>query len=162
GTGTVRVDGIGTSTVIFNSADATVFVGTGTLTAIQRGLTLENETAKDAIIIDDAEDSVGQTFNMFTDPEVGEETGHTFENRTGTAMTGRIAWDNSDTSGVSVLGGDGGNFFKVFDTNVPTAISNSANATIDVGDGGNAATSILGALSLENVGGSDKITIFDA
>jgi hypothetical protein len=121
-TSTVNVNAIGTDTLISNSGNATVFVGTGTLAGIQAGLILENENAKDTIFIDDSEDSASQTFRMDTTPGVGDETGHTIGQLTGTALTANIIWDCADTGGVTLFGGSLGNTFHIFGTGAPTTV----------------------------------------
>jgi hypothetical protein len=159
-TSTVNVNGIGTGTTIINGGNASVFVGTGTLAAIQGSLTLDNEAAKDTIFIDDSED-VTQTFNMIAIPGVGEETGHTFGRVFGTAMTGNITWDNADTSGVTLFGSNAGNVYNIADTGVATTIDGGGNATINVGDNNNSLAGIHGALNLENLGSSSTLSVFD-
>jgi hypothetical protein len=170
-TSTVFVDATATNTFIFNSGSATVFVGTGTLTAIQGGLFLDNETAKDTVLIDDSEDPAAQTFNLITfpgnlisGPGIGNETGHTFGQVFGTALTGAIAWDNSDTSGMTLFGSNGGNVYNVFGTGVATTIDGGGNATINLGSGPVGAgtlANIQGALNLENLGSFSILNIFD-
>jgi hypothetical protein len=155
---TVSVNATSTNTLISNSSNATVFVGTGTLSAIQGGLTLENGSAQDTIIVDDSEDSAGQTFTMITTPGVGAETGDTIGELSSTAMTGNISWDCANTAGVTLIGGSLGNTFNLRGTGCATTIDGGSGAnTFDVFAATNSlATDFVGQLTLH--GGANPAT----
>jgi hypothetical protein len=159
-TSTVHVDAIGTSTTLFDSANATVVVGNGSLAGIQGSLTLDNDNAKDSILVDDSQDPTGQTFNLITVPGFEVSTGHAFGQLFGTAITVSIQWDNSDTNSVTIVGGNGDNVDNIFETGVATTISNNGSSLINVGAGGSLA-GIQGALNVENPSGPATLAILD-
>jgi hypothetical protein len=129
-------------------------VGTGTLTAIQGSLTLENEPSFDTIVIDDSEDSAGRTFNMISIP--GDTPGGLFTQIFGTALAGFIQWDNADASGVTLVGGSLGNTFNIKGTGVPTTIDGGSGANIFNVGVGDLSAEILNSLTIH--GGSNAGT----
>jgi hypothetical protein len=161
GASTVDVLGTGVNTNIFNSADATINVGShgfdvGSLAGIQGALLLENEPAFDTIVIDDSADTFSRFYNMTTIP--GDESFGTFEQLTSDVFgpNGSITFDNRDTRHVQLLGGDGGNQFDIFSTVVSTQIDGGAGAnTFNVLPTGSLGASIRGPLNLGGGGGAN-------
>jgi hypothetical protein len=164
-TGKVFVDAVGNlanGTFINNSSNATVFVGTGTLTAIQGFLQLGNVNGSDTVIIDDSEDSTGQTFGLISFPGAGPEGATTLGQVFGTfgsANEAFITWDNATTNSVTLFGGDGGNTFNVFETGTAITIDGGFGAnTFNVNPfatGQSLGANILGPLTLEGGGNAN-------
>jgi hypothetical protein len=138
--------GIGTlSTTISNSGNASIFVGdNGSIAGIQGRLNLLNTSGGDNIVINDSNDSVGQTYNLsrFPDNEL-----------TSTAMTGEINWGSVGTNGVTLTGGSGGNVFNISGTSVATTISGGSGANaFNVVAPDSLGADIVGTLSLDGGG----------
>jgi hypothetical protein len=157
GASTVDVLGTGVTTNIFNSAAATINVGSGgSVAGIQGALHLENEPSFDTVNINDQADTTARTVTLSTilrvrDSSLGQVTG------LGAAA---ITWDYADTSAVNLNLGSGASTVNVLGTGVTTNIFNTAFATINVGSGGSVA-GIQGALHLENEPSFDAVNIND-
>jgi hypothetical protein len=161
---TVNVNAVGITapngTIITNSGNATVFVGTGTLSAIQGFVGLNNTNGSDTVIIDDSEDSTGQTFGLFTFAGTAPEGAATLTQVFGTwgsANEGFITWDNATTSSVTLIGGSLGNVFNVFSTGAtPITIDGGSGANafnvLAPGTTGSLVGNILGSLTLHGGG----------
>jgi hypothetical protein len=163
GASTVNVLGTGVNTTIFNRAAATINVGSsgatvlGSVADIQGQLNLENESgALDTVNINSQNDAGGQNVLLDTATRPGGETSLGFvQGLVGGAL---ITYDYADTSAVNLNLGTGVSIVTVLSTGVTTNIVNSADATIDVGNGGSVA-GIQGALHLENPPAFDTILI---
>jgi hypothetical protein len=165
-TGKVFVEAVANladGTFINNSSNATAFVGTGTLTAIQGFVQLSNvKGSATTIIIDDSEDPTGQTFGLISFPGSGlagaTTLGQVFGNF-GSANQALITWDNATTKSVSLFGGDGGNIFNVFETGAAITIDGGFGAnTFNVdpfGTGQSLGANIRGPLTLEGGGNAN-------
>jgi hypothetical protein len=152
GAGTVNVLGTGVTTNVFNSANATVNVGSSSSVAgIKGSLHLENEGGKDTVNINSQLDAAKQIVTLKTIGGLGAVTG--------LPGGGQITWDYDDTSAVNLNLGHGATTVIVQGIGVTTNINNSADTTIEVGTGSLAA--IKGALSLDNDGGITSLFVND-
>jgi hypothetical protein len=167
GASTVDVLGTGVNTTIFNSANATINVGSngfndGSLAGIQGALLLENEFNFDTTVIDDSADLTSQFYNMTTIP--GDGPNDTFEQITSGVFgpNGSITFDNADTSHVQLLGSDGGNQFDIFSTAVSTQIDGGAGAnTFNLLPRSSLGASFLVPLNLGGGGANDTLNLQD-
>jgi hypothetical protein len=153
---TVSVLGIGTTTNIFNSADATIEVGNGSLAGIQGALSLDNDGGIDQLFIDDFNDQQGQVFTFNRIP--GDDFFNTFEQITSGVFgrAGSITFDNADVSSMVFTAGNGGNLFNVNSTGTATTINGGTGGnTFEVGSG-NLGSDIQGQLVLH--GGGNPLT----
>jgi hypothetical protein len=157
GASTVDVLGTGVTTNVFNSANATINVGSGgSVAGIQGALHLENETAKDTVNINDQGDATTRTVTVSTLTRAGD----TSLGAVSGLGAAQITWDYHDTSAVNLNLGNGASTVDVLGTGVTTNVFNSANAAINVGSGGSVA-GIQGALHLENETAKDTVNIND-
>jgi hypothetical protein len=159
GASQVNVLGTGMTTSIFNSANATINVGSGgSVAGIQGALNLENETAaKDTVFINDQSDATTRSVTVSTIVRAGD-TSLGAVNGLGAAP---ITWDYHDTAAVNLNLGRGASQVNVQGTGVTTNIFNSAAAAILVTNAGSVA-GIQGALNLANESAAkDSVTIFD-
>jgi hypothetical protein len=157
GASTVDVLATGTTTNVVNNGNADIFVGNnGFLSGIQSTLNLENNGGSSTIFLDDSSDDVGQV--VIFDDVPGGKFGNTLGVFTSSAMKGGITWDNADTRGVNLFGGQGGDTYDVFATGSATTINGGFGAnTFNVG-GGILGTQILGPLTLQG-GGNANTTL---
>jgi hypothetical protein len=160
GAGTVDVFGTGVTTNIFNSAAATINVGSdgtfdGNVALIQGTLNLANITgALDTVNIDDQSDSGPQAVSVGTITGLGSAQGTVV----GLSGAAPINWDFASTLAVNLRLGTGASSVNVLSTGVTTNIFNKANTTINVGNGDTVA-GIQGALNLENEPAFDTINL---
>jgi hypothetical protein len=157
GASTVDVLGTGTTTNIFNSAAAIINVSNGSVAGVQGSLNLENETGKDAIIVNDQNDSgAPQTVTLSTIARPGDSSLGAISGLPG---QGKITYDYADTSAVNLNLGREASTVDVLGTGTTTNVINFGNATINVGSAGSVA-GIRGTLNLENVAGAfDTVNI---
>jgi hypothetical protein len=126
------------------------------LQGIQGTVLLEDEKGFSATLnINDQGDGNLRTATLSTvmrpgDSSLGQLTG----------LSAPISWDYGDTSAVNLKLGVGTGTVNVLGTGTTTNIFNSANATINVGQGGSV-EGIAGALNLENVNGKDTVLVLD-
>jgi hypothetical protein len=145
-------------TVFGGSAKDVVNLGdtSNKLQGIQAGVLVEDEKGFSGTLnINDQGDTTGHTATLST---VAGPGGTSLGLLTG--LSAPIAWDYADTSAVNLHLGAGTGNVNVLGTGTTTNIFNSANAAINVGQGGSV-EGIAGALNLENVTGKDAVSIFD-
>jgi hypothetical protein len=166
GASTVNVQGTGVTTNIFNSAVATVNVGSGGHVAgIQGALNLENEirVAGDTVNINDQNDATTRTVTMSQITRSGDTSLGAVKG----LGAAQITWDYQDTSTVNLNLGSGADNINVLatgpgvTTNITTNIFKNANASVNVGNNG-FLNFIQGNLNLENDGGAVSIFINDS
>jgi hypothetical protein len=145
-------------TVLGDSSKDVVNLGDASnkVQGIQGTVLVEDEHGFSSTLnINDQGDTTGRTVALSTvprpkDTSLGQVSG------LGAAA---IQWDYHDTAAVNLHLGVGASQVNVQGTGVTTNIFNSADATIEVGNGGLAG--IHGALSLDNDGGIDRLFIDD-
>jgi hypothetical protein len=160
GAGHVKVLGTGTSTYIFSSGTATIDVGSGSLAGIKGTLILQNAVpAADTVNINGQNDAAFQAVSLSSIPGPGASLLGAVNGLLGGAQ---ITYDYASTSAVSLNLGPGAIEVNVNGTGTGiTTIANSADATINVGNGSLA--EIHGLLHLLNASsGVDNIILDDS
>jgi hypothetical protein len=160
GSTSVDVEATVVPTNVFTNGNATIKVGSGSLSTIKGALNLENDSpgggSFNTVNINGQNDTAPQTVTLSTIARPGDPS--LFGAVNGLLGGAPITWDYADTAGVTLNLGAGAGHVQVLGTGTPTTIVSDGTATIDVGSGSLAG--VKGALTLRNaVPAGDTINI---